>query len=94
MEFANIGPGLIILWLQWRRLQSLVQPEARLPEGWRVWFLFIISTNCLASVSCYHRGMKKLILLSLVLLVSSSAFAKTHHRHHRHRAHHSYHQAQ
>jgi hypothetical protein len=46
-----------------------------------------------AALSCYDHGMKKLIVLSLVLLFSASAFAQGHHHHH-HRVAHHHHRAQ
>jgi hypothetical protein len=47
-----------------------------------------IFNRCGPDNSCYDRGMKKLIVLSLVLLFSASAFAQPHHHHRHHRHHH------
>jgi hypothetical protein len=47
-----------------------------------------ISTDTCRSAPCYDHGMKKLIVLSLALLFSASAFAQPHHRHHHHAYHH------
>jgi hypothetical protein len=47
-----------------------------------------IFNRCVPGNSCYDRGMKKLIVLSLVLLFSASAFAQPHHHHRHHHRHH------
>jgi hypothetical protein len=36
------------------------------------------------------RAMKKILLFTMVLLITGSAFAQPHHRHHRHHHHHSH----
>jgi hypothetical protein len=50
----------------------------------------IFSTN-FQHVRCYYRPMKKLLMLSLVLVFSASAFAQPHHHHHH--SHHYHHHA-